>query len=357
MLCAGEPNLSAAAQSPAVPKPRIRSQNREVARLFDYARQVATTPYSVLLEGETGTGKELFARTIHRQSGRTGPFIPLNCSAVPDNMFEAELFGAAAGAYTGLERERPGLFRLADKGTIFFDEVADLPEGMQAKLLRVLEDGEIRSLGSSATITVNVRVIAASHKTLGNLAQSGDFRRDLFFRLGGVCLRLPPLRERPEDIPTLIGDAIIEACRAQGVSDRRLDSLAMPTLLAYPWPGNIRELKNTMAVAVLNAAGEKIALADLPEEIRQLSPGLPRPRPQSMPPFFEALAAFERDYIAELLDRAEGNLSRAATLSGMSRGSVRNKARHHGLLAGGGPTPQPRSRVRLPRRAAEATKA
>ncbi len=322
----------------------IRTNNAELRKLVAYALQVATTPYSVLIEGETGTGKEVFARGIHAASGCRGAFVPINCSAVPEHMFEAELFGARRGAYTGLVSERPGLFMVADNGTLFLDEVADLPAGTQAKLLRVLEDGEIRPIGGTSSARVSVRVLAATHNSLHRLVEKGLFRSDLYFRLSAASIRIPPIRDRPEDLALLIDDALTEACRQQNTDKRKLDPEALELLFGYSWPGNVRELKNALAMAALNAHGEWIGAHDLPEAIVAQHPRKTAAQLHELP-FFEALGMFERDYMTHLLRRADGNLSRAARLSGLSRGTVRNKARQSGLLDGGGP-PKPRTRVR-----------
>jgi len=295
----------------------------------------------VVLEGETGTGKELFARGIHANSGRSGPFVPLNCGAVPPQMFEAELFGARRGAYTGLDSDRPGLFRVASGGTLFLDEIADLPASTQAKLLRVLEDGRVRPLGSAADTEVDVRVVAATHLSLVHLVDEGRFRSDLFFRLAAVSIRLPPLRERPEDIAVLVRDAVSDACALQGVARRMVEAETMARLMEYPWPGNIRELRNVMAAAVLRTATGSIHPDDLPPNVRAAPSALPaasgagdRGMVGVDQPFFTALAEFECAYLVTLLGKTEGNISEAARRSGLSRSAVRTKARQYGLLPG-----------------------
>ena len=331
---------------------RMRSRNLEMQRLLQYGGRVARTPYSVVIEGETGTGKELFARGLHASSGRPGPFVPLNCSTVPPQMFEAELFGARRGAYTGLDSDRPGLLRVANAGTLFMDEIADLPPSTQAKLLRVLEDGHVRALGATAPVAVDVRVLAASHVSLATMVDQGRFRSDLFFRLAAISIRIPPLRERPEDIPVLVRDAIAEACELQEVSHRKLDGECMAVLMEYPWPGNIRELHNVINAAVLRSRCESICVDDLPRSLRE-----PRtPPPASNPgallserPFFEALAEFESGYIAAVLRRADGNISQAARVSGLSRAAIRNKAKLYGIIAGKSEQAPIRRRVRKPR--------
>ncbi|RMH40876.1 MAG: sigma-54-dependent Fis family transcriptional regulator [Deltaproteobacteria bacterium] len=340
---------------------RVRSRNPKMQRLVDYAVAVAKTPYAVLLEGETGTGKEVFARGIHAASGRPGPFVPLNCAAVPDTMFEAELFGARRGAYTGLVDERPGLLSVADRGTLFLDEIADMPLPMQSKLLRVLEDGEIRPLGGTRSLRVDVRVIAATHRFLKPLVESGRFRRDLYFRLSAACIRLPPLRDRPEDIPLLVDAAVDAACRLQNVPRCSVSRAAINALMQHPWPGNIRELNNCIAAAVLRAQGAPITPPDL-----QLSPSAPAIRatdagdrgddddepPWMRGPFFDALEAFEARYLRSLLRASRGNLSEASRISGLSRSAIRSKARAYGLLGDGDGAPgvAARQRVRKPPR-------
>lgn len=324
----------------------VHTRNREVARLIEYATGVASTPYSVLIEGETGTGKDVFARGIHAASQRAGPFVPLNCSAVPETMFEAELFGARRGAYTGLDNDRPGLFLVADSGTLFLDEVADLPASMQAKLLRVLEDGVIRPIGGATSVRVDVRVIAATHKPLKPLVDTGRFRSDLFFRLSATCLNLPPIRDRPEDIGPLLDDALADACDLQRVPLRTFSTEALDVLTRYPWPGNVRELNNVVAAAVLSSSTNVIDVDALPVFVR-VHGSVSSPERGHLP-FYEAFAVFERAYITNLLRRADGNLSQAARLSGLSRGTVRNKARRHGLLPSSPRTKKPHAPRRSP---------
>ncbi len=343
--------LVSASDSEAARFGRMRSRNLEMQRLLQYGSRVARTPYAVVIEGETGTGKELFARGLHASSGRPGPFVPLNCSTVPPQMFEAELFGARRGAYTGLDSDRPGLFRVANTGTLFMDEIADLPASTQAKLLRVLEDGHVRPLGATSAIAVDVRVVAASHVSLATMVDQSRFRSDLFFRLAAICIRIPPLRERPEDIPVLIRDAISEACDLQEVARRKLDGECMARLMEYPWPGNIRELHNVINAAVLRSQCESISVDDLPRSLRA-PPAPPRSNPAALladRPFFEVLVEFESGYIAALLERAEGNISQAARVSGLSRAAIRNKAKLYGIIASKQSHQPSRKRVRKPR--------
>src|SRR5262245_58842595 len=243
MLIAGEP---------------IRTANRALRSAADYVAQVAPTRFAVLIEGETGTGKEVWARAIHEQSRRAGPFIAINCSAIPEPMFEAELFGARRGAYTGLDTDRAGLLRAADRGTLFLDEVADLPLPVQAKLLRVLEDGEVRPLGGTTSFTVDVRIISATNSSLEPRVQQGPFSHDLYFRLSTAAVKLPPLRERVDDIPGLVDEILTEIGDAWTEPTPRISPDAMLLLVRYSWPGNIRQLKHVVASAVLAARGDLI---------------------------------------------------------------------------------------------------
>ena len=319
---------------------RIRTQNPKMQLAIARAEQIAASPYAVLIEGETGTGKELFAQHMHVASGRPGPFVPLNCSAVPESMFEAELFGAVRGAYTGLDTQRPGLFSVAHRGTIFLDEIGELPAPTQAKLLRVLEDGVVRPLGGTTGHQVDVRVIAATHRDLRASVERQSFRSDLYFRLAATHVYVPPLRERREDIAGLLQEACEEACALLHLRPKTFGGAALARLEAHVWPGNVRELRNVVVTAVLRSTTDLIGEEDLPHTVRTVPPP---DSPQG--PFFEALTEFERQYMTDLLRRAGGNLSAAAKLAGLSRTSVRAKARQHGLLPGGENTP-PRSRAR-----------
>lgn len=325
------------------------TNNSHMQQIVESARHVAPTPYSVLLEGETGTGKEVFARAIHVASGRSGEFVPLNCSAVPEHMFEAEFFGARRGAYTGLDVDRSGLFKASDGGTLFLDEVGDLPAATQAKLLRVLDDRVVRPLGGTESYMVDVRIIAASHRSLASLVEEGMFREDLFFRLSATHLKLLPIRERPEDLPAFMEQALRKACAMQGIEPRVPDYAASGVLLNYGWPGNVRELNNVIAMAVLNAASATIKVNDLPMRCRERRRvATERAVIRFDLPFFDALAEFERAYISDVLRRTGGNITEAARISALSRGTVRNKARSHGLMNGAPRSSAPRSRVRRP---------
>ncbi len=330
----------------------IESRDPGMLRILEYAKRVAPTRYPVLLQGETGTGKELFARGIHDASGRKGRFVPVNCGAIPASLFEAELFGAKKGAYTGANEERKGLLRVANEGTLFLDEVAEMPHEIQAKLLRVLQDGEVRALGATETDKIDVRIVSASHKDMQELVRQNAFRADLYYRISVTCIRIPPLRERVGDIDLIFQMALREAATELGRKRPDYDQAVTDTIRRHSWPGNVRELKHVVASAVVNAGGNDLRLEHFPnlvspdDETVQLAM---RPSPSvTSQPFFDALASFERQYIKQLLDETEFNISQAAKVSGLSRATVRNKARQYNLMPGTTDyEPKPRRRVRM----------
>jgi sigma-54-dependent transcriptional regulator len=237
--------------------------------LLARAKRVAPWPLPVLVTGESGSGKEGIARTLHRSSPRRrGPFVALNCAAVTETLLESELFGAIRGAYTGLQRDRPGLFKLAHGGTLLLDEVGDMSPGMQAKLLRVLQDGRVRAVGGEVEEPVDVRVVAATHQDLHARVETGLFRQDLYYRLAVVELRTPPLRDRPGDIPLLTRHLSAKLARRIGAEAPEWTPMAMGKLEVYDWPGNIRELEAVVARALLHGDGGPIRPrhVDLPRE-------------------------------------------------------------------------------------------
>ncbi len=243
----------------------IVTQNKRMLELVALAKRVADSELSVLLEGESGTGKELFAQLIHDKSGRAScPFIKINCAAIPENLLESELFGHVKGAFTGAVKNRKGRFEIADNGTIFFDEIAEITPALQAKLLRFLQQKEFEPVGSGLTRKVDVRVIAATNKNLDEALKEGTFREDLFYRLNAVRIRLLPLRERPEDIPLLIR---YFAKKMNGDKTVTIEPEAMKALRAYHWSGNVRELRNVVERAIVLSKGSSIRLQDLPEEL------------------------------------------------------------------------------------------
>lgn len=252
---------------------RIITRNPRMIELMGLAERVADTPLTVLIEGESGTGKELFAQLIHEKSSRAGKgFVKINCAALPENLLESELFGHVKGAFTGAHQDRVGRFELADGGTIFLDEIGEMPLPLQAKLLRVLQSSEFERLGESVTRRVDVRVVAATNRDLPEEIAAGKFREDLFYRLNTVRLKIPPLRERREDVPLLAAYFIRRYAPKDSVDRTRLSSDALAALTAYPWKGNVRELENVISRAVFLARGNEIEPDDLPEDFRGMTP-------------------------------------------------------------------------------------
>lgn len=309
-------------------------------RTIAYARKVANTPYPVLVQGETGSGKELIARGIHAASNRPGAFAPVNCGAIPEHLFEAELFGAVRGAYTGLDSDRLGLFRVADRGTLFLDEIAEMPEATQAKLLRVLSDGVVRPVGSSTSLRVDVRVVAATHQDLARLVENGRFRMDLFFRISAATVELPPLRERQGDIRSLLEFAAAEAALVQGVPTPRISAEIVARAKAYSWPGNVRELLHAVATALLRADGAPLAV-DHFAQLTDVGPDVGDSDAMDLP-LAEARDNFERRYLERLMSRTNGNLSEAARRAGTARSTLRDRLRRHGLALGSASNPKSR---------------
>ncbi|MCK5799935.1 MAG: sigma 54-interacting transcriptional regulator, partial [Deltaproteobacteria bacterium] len=281
--------------------------------LFRLLDRVTDTELPVVVQGESGTGKELVARAIHYNGGRAErPFVSENCGAIPETLLESVLFGAVRGAYTGAHRDRRGLFEVADGGTLFLDEVGEMSPAMQTKLLRVLQNGELRRVGGERLVRVDVRVIAASNRDLRSLVEAGTFREDLFYRLNVVRVEIPPLRERREDIPILIDHFLV----AQAAGERRFDRDAMARMMGYAWPGNVRELENEI-MRLVALAGDLIHVDDLSPQISGGAPLVLRDDEDlSLRPRVEHL---ERELIRRALDRTEGNKSRAAELLGLSR--------------------------------------
>ena len=293
--------------------------------------RVAPTEVRVLITGESGTGKELVASAIHRQSARAGkPFVCVNSAAIPRDLVESEMFGHERGAFTGAAERRAGRFELADGGTLLLDEVGDLGPEAQAKLLRVLESGVIERLGGEKPITVDVRVIAATNKDLSRATQHGRFREDLLFRLNVLPIHIPPLRERPEDVPPLVQHfAARQAARlGRGV---RLDAGAVQLLAAYPWPGNVRELANLVERLAILATGDTITADDVTRVVPQ--DGAPAPPPEGWTDvaLSDALDQFERTLIARALSAARGNVAEAARKLATDRANLYRRMRRLGL--------------------------
>jgi len=248
----------------------IIGESLEVKLLLEKIKKIANTPTNILLLGETGTGKELFARAIHEASYRKKkPFVAINCASLPENLLESELFGFVKGAFTGATSDKKGLLEIADGGTVFLDEIGDLPLSLQAKLLRVIEDKEIRPLGSVISKKVDLRFISATNKNLIEAVKEGNFREDLYFRLNVITLQIPPLRQRGKDIEILAYHFMRKFAIKMGKNIKKIEPQAIQILLKYPWPGNIRELQNVIEQAVVFTESDTITLEDLPEYLRE----------------------------------------------------------------------------------------
>jgi two-component system nitrogen regulation response regulator NtrX len=305
--------------------PRMIGRSAAFRRAVQEATQVARSDASVLLTGESGTGKELLAAHIHRESPvASRAFVKVNCAAIPTELIESELFGHEKGAFTGAGAARRGKFELADGGSIFLDEVGDLHDASQAKLLRVLQDGECQRLGGEQPIRVSFRVISATNRPLDALIAAGKFRHDLFYRLSVVPIRVPPLRERREDVRELAAYFLAEFCARNNFRPRIVDDDVLPVLEAYDWPGNVRELRNAVERMAILAGGERITADVLPAEIR-------RPRAAAASGLQEARESAERERIHEALDQTRWNVAAAARLLGVERTNLHKRIRALGL--------------------------
>ncbi len=300
--------------------------------LLELLERAAEYKATVLLTGESGTGKEVLARAIHAQSGRRHQaFVAVNCGAIPEALLESELFGHARGAFTGADRARRGLFVEADGGTLFLDEIGELPPSLQVKLLRVLQEEEVRPIGESKSLRVDVRVIAATSRDLEREVASGRFREDLFYRLDVFRVRVPPLRERREDVPLLIDHFIARFRETLGRPVRTIADDALDRMLEHSWPGNVRELENVIERAMILADGDRITLAELPEAI-----ATPRGASEAKPAAVDfsmrrARRRFEADLIRRALAATNGNRTRAAKLLEISYRALLYKIKEHGL--------------------------
>jgi DNA-binding NtrC family response regulator len=313
----------------------ILSKNRRMHAIFELISNLAHTLTTVLIEGETGTGKELVARAIHQASQRrTGPMVAVNCAALPENLLESELFGHEKGAFTSAVGQRRGRFELADGGTIFLDEVGDIPAAMQAKLLRVLQERRFERVGGVESIEVDVRVIAATNRSLQQLVKDGTFREDLYYRLNVVKIDLPPLRERPEDIPLLAQHFADKYARLED-GPKRISPAAMDIMLHYRWPGNIRELENALERACVTTMGNTIGPENLPPEVLGSdSPSLPYKidLDQPLTELIRKISAeIEEQYIRRALEKSHGNVGRCAKICGLSRRSISAKITEYNI--------------------------
>lgn len=302
----------------------IIGRSPSMKRLFETLAHISDLSANVLILGESGTGKERVARALHAHSARSsGPFVAVNCAAIPETLIESELFGYVRGAFTDARKDRPGLFQEAAGGVLFLDEIGEIPLALQAKLLRVIEDREVRPLGADKAAKVDVRLITASNQNLDDLVHEGRFRQDLYYRINVIRIDLPPLRDRPEDIPLLV-DHFIRKFAHKAL--RRVDGIdreALSLLIGHRWPGNVRELEHTIERAILLGRTATITVADLPPQLSHIEP--------RKLPLAEAIARnftlrdVEREYIARVLENTNGNKSEAAKILGVDRTTLYRK--------------------------------
>jgi two-component system response regulator HydG len=303
-----------------------------MSKLALMVQRVGPKDVTVLITGESGTGKERVAEALMRASHRADkPFVRFNCAALTPSLAEAELFGHARGAFTGAAKARAGLFREADGGTLLLDEVGELDASAQAKLLRVLQESEVRPVGEDRAHKVDVRILAATHRDLAKQVAEGRFREDLYYRLKVVSLQVPPLRERPEDIPVLARHFIQRACKRYGLPEPTLTAELQSRLLAYAWPGNVRELENAIESALALSAEGALdpSLFPAPAQGTEGISGTETPRAGLK----EKMAAYERGLIVSALEMADGNRSEAARVLDIGRATLHDKLRKYGLLS------------------------
>jgi DNA-binding NtrC family response regulator len=306
----------------------VVAEDGAMRELFELARRAARSEVTVLLTGETGSGKEVIAAEIHRASARAaGPYVRINCASIPETLIESELFGHERGAFTGAEKRRIGFIESAHGGTLLFDEIGELPPSLQAKLLRVLEERKVMRVGSTDEIGVDVRFVAATNRDLEREVEKDTFRHDLFFRLSAMTLRVPPLRDRPKDLPLLAAHFATRAAQAARRPPVRFTDGFLQGLLRYPWPGNVRELRNVVERAVVLASGSELTVTELPERLAVLAPATPR----DASPMRERLDDVERRALADALREVNGNRTHAARRLGISRRALLYKLKKYNL--------------------------
>jgi two-component system response regulator GlrR len=304
----------------------IITRSPDMLNVLDQAYRIAQREVSVLISGASGTGKELLANAIHKASNRSDkPFVAINCGALPENLLESELFGHAKGAFTGAVAAHPGLFREADGGTLFLDEIGDMPMTLQVKLLRALQERQIRPVGSSKHVDIDVRIISATHKDLHKEMEEGTFREDLYYRLNVVNLKLPSLKSRSEDIPLLARSLLQQSAQRHAVNVSQFSDDAMQQLVTSSWPGNVRQL--------VNVVEQCVALTQTPVIPLHLVEQALSATKQSWPTLTEARDAFEQQYLHKLLKMTDGNVTRAAELAGRNRTDMHKLMKKHDLDA------------------------
>jgi len=307
-------------------RPRMIGSSAAFLHAVEQASRVAKSDARVLLLGESGTGKEMLAAHIHSESPyNEGPFVKVNCAAIPVDLIESELFGHEKGAFTGAVSSRRGKFEVADGGTLFLDEIGDLRESSQAKLLRVLQEGEFQRVGGEKTIRVNVRVISATNRDLSQMATRGAFREDLYYRLSVVPIRVPALRDRPEDIPALAEYALEEFCSRNNFKPKQFEEGVLAILSAYAWPGNVRELRNTVERMAILSPGDTLPIESIPSEIQSV------PSVGSRSVLHETRDTAERERILQALEQTDWNVSAAARILNIERTNLHKRLRVLGL--------------------------
>jgi len=310
----------------------IIGRSKSLLRVLDMASRVAQHDTTVLINGETGTGKELLARAIHHNSRRKNqPFVTINCAAIPKDLIEAELFGFSRGAFTGAHANKLGKVEMADGGTLFLDEIGELPLDAQVKLLRLIQQGEIEKLGTSTPKTVNVRIVAATHRNLAAMAEDGTFREDLYYRLAVVPLFLPPLRERKEDISELVEHLFHKAKERHGMHNVRVSPSLTSYFTGYRWPGNIRELENVVERMLVLSNGAQVSEDDLPDELRRVTATKPASLLLELPEEGISLEGIERELLLRALEKFKGNQTQAAQYLDISRRTLIYRMEKHGL--------------------------
>jgi two-component system response regulator HydG len=313
----------------------VLSRSPSMQTVYRVLRRVSKTDIPILIEGESGTGKELTAQAVHVNSNRKDkPFCPINCAGLAESLLESELFGHVKGSFTGATADRKGLFQRADKGTLFLDEIGDMPMAMQAKLLRVLEDGLVMPVGGSSPVRVDVRFISATNHDLAQLVEDKKFRQDLYFRIKGVSVTLPPLRNRPQDIPELFGFFLKEACDELKRDIHLITEPAMRAMMSFSWPGNIRQLRNVVKVMVAMCDSDTLDLRDLPPEVsrvRQLQ------APAESADYLQEeltgrpLVDVEREHIRRTLELTGQNRTEAAKILQIGERTLYRKIKEYGL--------------------------
>jgi two-component system NtrC family response regulator len=309
----------------------ITGNSPKLLRVLDLASRAAQSDSTVLIRGETGTGKELLAKAVHRNSRRKDkPFVTINCGAIPKDLLESELFGYRKGSFTGAAANKPGKAEMADQGTLFLDEIGELPLELQVKLLRLIQEGQIDKVGATEAVGIDVRIIAATHRNLQAMIDDGAFRQDLYYRLAVITLELPPLRERVDDIPQLAQELFVKIKAKQHREELRLSPSLLPHFCGYSWPGNVRELENVIERLVVLTPGEEVTRADLPEFLQAEQPALEALQ-FALPPQGISLEAVEKELILRALTKFDWNQTQAARYLDISRRTLIYRMEKHGI--------------------------